>query len=286
MKIKELEEKSGIPRTTIHFYLRHGLLHPPRKTGRTMAYYDDSHLIRLKQIQQIKKGSRIPVSFLKDQLAAMPSPAASGMGTEIVFGKPMQTNREKKQKYRLIIQKAIEIFSKNGYHNTRISDITAALNISTGTFYIYFNNKHELFVEVIDDVFRTIVGEAAVALKGKTTFMERMKIRGMVFYENYTRYSELLNQLRAEMTRESVWPVQKIKKIYHGLTLPVIREIQQAVDAGEIRPVDPDLAAYSLTGQIEIMSLRLSLDDKYTIDDIIKFIEKTSKHWMLKENGV
>jgi hypothetical protein len=36
--------------------------------------------------------------------------------------------------------------------------------------------------------------------------------------------------------------------------------------------VDPDLLAYVLTGSIEIMSLRLSLDDKYSLDDIIDFI--------------
>ena len=55
MRIKELVERSGLPRTTIHFYLRHGLLHPPVKTGRTMAYYDKSHLDRLRKIQSLKK---------------------------------------------------------------------------------------------------------------------------------------------------------------------------------------------------------------------------------------
>ncbi len=284
MKIKELEEKSGVPRTTIHFYLRNSILHPPRKTGRTMAYYDNSHLVQLKKIQKIKKGRRLPIAFLKEQMDA--SHAASGKDTDVVFGKPVPTTRERKQKYRLIIRKAIEIFSRNGYHKTKISDITSALNISTGTFYIYFSNKHELFIKVIDDVFRTIVGDAAIALKGTDDFVERMIIRGRIFYDNYTKYSELLNQLRAEMTRESVWPAEKIKKLYHGLTLPVIRDIQAAVDAGVIRRVDPDLTAYSLTGQIEIMSLRLSLDDKYTIEDITDYIVETSSQWLFKDNGV
>jgi hypothetical protein len=74
------------------------------------------------------------------------------------------------------------------------------------------------------------------------------------------------------MASEEQWPAQKIKKIYHDLTRPVIREIQEAVDAGIIRKIDPDLAAYALTGQIEMMSLRLSLDDKYNIEDVIAFI--------------
>ena len=54
----------------------------------------------------------------------------------------------------------------------------------------------------------------------------------------------------------------KNKKISHGLTQPVIREIEAAIKEGVIRDIDPDLAAYGLTGLIEIMSLRLSLDNK------------------------
>ena len=274
MKIKDLEAQSGVPRTTIHFYLRQRLLHPPKKTGRTTAEYDQSHLIRLRKIKTLKKGGRAPVSFLQEQLANNnPAPAASlEKENTPIFGKPSATIRERNEKHRMIIRKAIEVFSKNGYHKTKIADITSALKISTGTFYIYFSNKRELFIEVIDEVFRTIVGEAAVALKEETDFLERMRIRGHIFYSNYAKYQELLTQLRAEMTRESVWPAEKIKAVYHGLTLPVIRDIQAAINAGVIKPVDPDLTAYALTGQIEIMSLRLSTDDKYTIHDVDKFL--------------
>jgi AcrR family transcriptional regulator len=137
---------------------------------------------------------------------------------------------------------------------------------------LYFKNKKELFIEVINDIFYSIVGEAAIAIKGEENFVERMKIRGRVFYENYNKYSEILNQLRAEMASEDQWPTEKIKKIYYGLTRPVIREIEAAVGQGIIRKIDPDLLAYCLTGLIEIMSLRLSLDKKYSFGDAIQFI--------------
>ncbi|MBC2716345.1 MAG: MerR family transcriptional regulator [Desulfobacteraceae bacterium] len=274
MRIKELVEKSGVPRTTIHFYLRQGLLHPPHKTGRTMAYYDESHLKQLKEIQNLKKGARVPIAFLKEQVNSInqvDSPVSTAYNGYDV-GKPVTTTKEKKKKRQEIIKHAIQIFSHKGYHQTKISDITGSMKISTGTFYLYFNNKRDLFIEVIDDVFHNIVGEAAVAIKGEEDFLKKLKIRGRVFLKNYTKYSEILNQLRAEMAGEDNWPVKKIKKIYHHLTRPVIKEIQDAVDAGIIRKIDPDLAAYDLTGQLEMMSLRLSLDDKYNIEDAINFI--------------
>ena len=271
MRIKELVDKSGVPRTTIHFYLRHGLLHPPVKTGRTMAYYDESHLNRLRKIQSLKRGSRVPIAFLREQIAAVDGGNGESANHYDVT-RTVTTTREKKQKRQEIIRKAIHVFSQKGYHQTKISDITRALKISTGTFYLYFKNKRDLFIEVIDDVFRNIVGEAAVAIKEEKDFLERLRIRGRIFYKNYTKYSEILHQLRAEMASEEQWPGEKLQKIYHGLTKPVIREIDAAVKDGIIHEVDPDLLAYALTGSMEIMSLRLSLDDKYSLDDIIEFI--------------
>lgn len=271
MKIKDLVEKSGMPKSTIQYYLREGLLHPPLKTGQTSANYDESHLQRLKQIANLKKGSRIPLSFLKEKLQETRI-SIQTMSSEFDVRKAVGTNREKKQKELEIIKKAIEVFSQKGYHQTKVSDITDALHISTGTFYIYFKNKKELFIEVIEDVFRNIVGQAASAIKDEGDFFKRMEIRGIVFYENYTKYNEILNQLRAEMAGGDQWPEEKIKKIYHGLTKPVIQEIEAAVQQGIIRKIDPDLLAYALTGLIEMMSLRLSLDHKYTLKDGMDFI--------------
>jgi AcrR family transcriptional regulator len=275
MRIKELVEKSSVPRTTIHFYLRQGLLHPPVKTGRTMAHYDQSHLNRLREIQSLKRGTRVPISFLREQITAVDDSKGESKNHYDVT-RTVTTTREKKQKRQEIIRKAIHVFSQKGFHRTKIADITRALNISTGTFYLYFENKQDLFMEVIEDVFRTIVGGDAAAIKAETDFLERLKLRGRVFYKNFTKYNEILHQLRAELASNEQWPSEKLQKIYHGLTRPVIREVDAAVKEGIIREVDPDLLAYALTGSLEIMSLRLSLDDKYSLDDIIDFIVDVS----------
>ncbi|MFZ5572731.1 MAG: TetR family transcriptional regulator [Thermodesulfobacteriota bacterium] len=284
MKIGELVEKSGMPKSTIQYYLREGLLHPPLKTGRTSAAYDESHLRRLKQIEDVKKGARIPLSFLRDKLEENElSPMADSR--EFDVRRTVGTTRAKKKKKLEIIKKGIEVFSQKGYHRTKISDITDALHISTGTFYIYFQNKRELFIEVIEDVFRNIVGQAAAAIKDEDDFFKRMEIRGLVFYENYTKYSEILHQLRAETAGEDHWPQEKIKKIYHGLTKPVIQEIEAAVQKGIIRRIDPDLTAYALTGLIEIMSFRLSIDAKYRFADVLKFLGELLGERVIRQPG-
>ena len=75
------------------------------------------------------------------------------------------------------------------------------------------------------------------------------------------------------MAGEDKWPQGRVKQAYKELTQPVSRELQDAIDKGLCRKLDTDLLAYALTGIIEIMSLRLKLDDKYTFEDVQRFME-------------
>ncbi len=270
MRINELEKRAGVPKTTIHFYVRHGLLHPPLKTGRTMAYYDESHLKKLQSIQKIKVEGRVPLWFLKESLEKKDGQSRDSLASSV--REIAATTKAKDRKRQEIANAAIRIFSEKGYQKVKIRDITASLGISTGTFYIYFKDKRALFVDVVDTVIRTILGDATEAIKQEEDIMTRMIIRGRVFYDNYSKYNEILNQLRAEMAGEDQWPHEKIKKAYHALTQPVIRDIQKGIEAGIFREVDPDLTAYTLTGIIEIMCLRTMISEKYNYEQIEGFI--------------
>src|SRR6478609_7810043 len=70
----ELSSRSGVPRETIHFYLREGLLPRPRKAGRTVAYYDEEHLSRLKLIRTLREEKYLPLAVIRRLLDA---PAAA-----------------------------------------------------------------------------------------------------------------------------------------------------------------------------------------------------------------
>ncbi len=70
MRIAELARESGVSRETIHYYLREGLLPKPAKTGRTAAFYDDSHLERLRLIRQLRDEKYLPVAVIREILGA------------------------------------------------------------------------------------------------------------------------------------------------------------------------------------------------------------------------
>lgn len=59
---------------------------------------------------------------------------------------------KKEDKRQMIIEKSIELFSENGYHKTKVEDITKALDISKGNFYTYFDSKEEVLYEILEKI--------------------------------------------------------------------------------------------------------------------------------------
>ena len=62
----------------------------------------------------------------------------------------MSTREEQKEQRRqLIIFKALELFTKKGYSDTKIGDIAKAANMSVGLMFHYFESKEKLYEELV-----------------------------------------------------------------------------------------------------------------------------------------
>jgi DNA-binding transcriptional MerR regulator len=68
MKIRELVMKTGVPKQTIHNYLRAGLLPKPRKLGPNSAEYDERHVERIHLIKQLQESYYLPLAAVKKVL--------------------------------------------------------------------------------------------------------------------------------------------------------------------------------------------------------------------------
>jgi DNA-binding transcriptional MerR regulator len=69
MRMRELEERTGVSRETVRFYIREGLLPEPERRGRTSARYDDGHVARLKAIRRLQDERHLPLAVIKALLS-------------------------------------------------------------------------------------------------------------------------------------------------------------------------------------------------------------------------
>ena len=64
--IRDVERLTGVPRTTIHFYLRQGLLPRPQKTAASRSLYTEEHVRILDKIAELKQAGRSLVEIEKE----------------------------------------------------------------------------------------------------------------------------------------------------------------------------------------------------------------------------
>lgn len=79
----------------------------------------------------------------------------------------------REERKRQILDAALEIFAKSGYHKASISQIAKEAQISKGLLYNYFHNKEELLTEVMSDGINCLL--KAYMQKTKAPAKEQLK---------------------------------------------------------------------------------------------------------------
>jgi DNA-binding transcriptional MerR regulator len=80
MKISELVKRTGVPKETIHFYIREGLLRKPRKSTVNSADYNENYVDQIQLIKDLRDNYYLPIpeikKFVKDFKKQSPSDQA------------------------------------------------------------------------------------------------------------------------------------------------------------------------------------------------------------------
>lgn len=66
MRMRELEEKTGVDREVIRIFLRKGLLPEPQRLARNQAEYDETHVRAITVVRELQKGSRLTLDQIKE----------------------------------------------------------------------------------------------------------------------------------------------------------------------------------------------------------------------------
>lgn len=71
LKMKDLVRATGTPKSTILHYVGQGLLPPPARTSRNMAYYDPACVERVRFIKTMQRKHRLPLAEIRELLAGL-----------------------------------------------------------------------------------------------------------------------------------------------------------------------------------------------------------------------
>jgi len=84
--MRDVSARTGLARSTIHHYIREGLLPKPNKTGRNTAIYDEDFVRRAQLIRALQQKAHMPLAVIKETLAGMPSDAVDAIDPDRFTG--------------------------------------------------------------------------------------------------------------------------------------------------------------------------------------------------------
>ncbi|RJP24056.1 MAG: TetR/AcrR family transcriptional regulator [Candidatus Abyssobacteria bacterium SURF_5] len=173
-----------------------------------------------------------------------------------------------------IIRAAMELFRRQGYHNTSLAQILDRASITKGGFYFYFKSKEELGLAALEfaknfwneHVLDAIAGEPAASARFRrmVEIMTQMN-RGEIFHG-----CALLAVLTAEMMEtESVFS-DRIRSILAEWQQSLVEMLERGKKEGVFRKdMDSQALAYVLIGCCHGTTMIGHLDPQHANYDLL-----------------
>ncbi|HEY7255496.1 MAG TPA: TetR/AcrR family transcriptional regulator [Solirubrobacterales bacterium] len=155
-------------------------------------------------------------------------------------------------KRRQILDAAIRVFARQGFHSTRVSDIADEAGVAYGLVYHYFKSKEEVLNELFTERWSLLL--AAIDEADSADLPPRAKLETVAGFiiESYRHDPELMKVIIVEVTRAAnsfgQTHLREIRRAYDSIA----RIVAEGQESGAFRSdIDPAFASMSFYGAIE-----------------------------------
>jgi TetR/AcrR family fatty acid metabolism transcriptional regulator len=172
-----------------------------------------------------------------------------------------------------ILDCALAVFARKGFHETSIAAICAPARIARGTLYQYFSDKRDVLAALIE----RIVGHIIDAVQHWPRFelppdMEWTAEHNIAFVE--ARCMQIMSVVFADadtaslilrMARGTGFAREALARIDEQVVSVIAADVRAAMEQEVVRAFDPQIVAEFIVGGIEKIVIR-ALDDGRVID--------------------
>jgi len=171
-----------------------------------------------------------------------------------------QAPRPRGDKRQRIVDAAVKVFAKRGFHATRVSDIASAAGVADGTIYLYFKSKDALLVSLFESHVDRLLAFLEKELPRAASPSEKLKRIVEVqlgLLEGERDLAEVVTVILRQSTKLMKQYAAPKFNAYLDAIAGVVAEGQAT---GEIRrDVTPHLAARAIFGALDGIAMTWAL---------------------------
>ncbi len=180
------------------------------------------------------------------------------MSTSAPLDRPQPVTARGQQTRQNLLDAAEAVFGEVGFERASITALTRRAGVAQGTFYVYFPDKQSIFVELVRGLSHQVRQEMAEAVAGLTDRMAIERSGFRVFFSFIHHHRSMYKIVRqAEFVDEELY-----RWYYRRMADGYIQGLSKAMDAGQIRQMDPEVLAYCLMGMGDFLGMRWVLWDE------------------------
>ena len=172
-----------------------------------------------------------------------------------------------------IVSAAAQVFYEKGYHSASINDITRLAGVASGTFYVYFDGKYNLYKFLLlqcSHMIRKHLYESTKNCKTRQE-MEEVGLREWLRFVDRNKYMY-------HVIWESLYiDKQLFVEYYENFAKNYIKGMEEAKANGEIaQDIDLEVVAFTLMGASNFLGLNYGLfkDGRYDREEVVQSFMK------------
>lgn len=184
---------------------------------------------------------------------------------------------EKKRgpKYHQIIDAAVKVIAKNGYHQAQVSKIAREAGVADGTIYLYFRNKEDILISLFKEKMGQAIEKAEVKIAEVSSFEEKLfwLIHMHFTWLNHDRHLAIVTQLELRQSNAKMRVrMNEVLKQYLDL---IDRVLKAGLESGYFTDqLDHRLARQMIFGTLdEVTTSWVMKECKYDLVSLAKPVQ-------------
>jgi TetR/AcrR family transcriptional regulator, fatty acid metabolism regulator protein len=161
-------------------------------------------------------------------------------------GKPAAAEDKRRQ----LLDAAVRVFARKGFHASRVGDIAEEAGVAHGLLYHYFKSKDDVLEAVFDENWSVLLGRIAAVEKTDEPAVDQLRHITAIILRTWLHLPDVVRVVVREFGRSP-----EVAERLDVLAQPIYaieRVIARGVERGEFRrDIDPRFAATVVYGSID-----------------------------------
>ena len=154
------------------------------------------------------------------------------------------------EKRRQILDAAVRVFARSGFHTSRVGDIAEEAGVAHGLLYHYFSSKDEVLETIFREQWSVLVDRIQAIEESGEPALDQLRHVAAIVLRNWKHQPDVIRVLVREIARSP-----EVQERIGELVKPIAavqRIIERGQASGELRAdLQPQFAAVAFYGGIE-----------------------------------